>query len=89
MFHCCRTLNSINVSKFNTNNVINMYGMFLGTNLRVLNLSNFNVDNVTDMEKMFGINNIKEEELIRSQIKNIKDEAFFRPNDDSSSSESD
>ena len=61
MFYNCSSLNSLNLSNFNTNNVINMKSMFCDcSSLTSLNLSNFNTNNVNDMYGMFsGVNRKK------------------------------
>ena len=54
MFYRCSSLTSIDLSNFNTSNVINMYCMFFNcSSLNSLDLSNFNTSNVTDMYSMF------------------------------------
>lgn len=54
MFSRCSSLTSLDVSKFNTQNVTSMRIMFAGcNNLTSLNLSNFNTQNVEDMLAMF------------------------------------
>ena len=51
MFRNCSLLKELNISNFNTNNVIYMSYMFRNCSLlKKLNLSNFNTKNVTDME---------------------------------------
>ena len=77
MFYYCSSLKELNINNFNTNKVTNMYRMFSGcSSLKELNLSGFNTNNVTDMGGMFyGCSN----ELIikiKTQYKNIKEEAF-------------
>ncbi len=58
MFSNCSSLNSLDLSNFNTNNVVNMNSMFsFCSSLELLDLSNFNLDKVIDMNDMF--NNIK------------------------------
>ena len=64
MFYGCHLLKELNLSSFNTNNVIDMDGMFNGcSSLKELNISNFNTNNVNDFEtyvfKMFFIRRIK------------------------------
>ena len=50
MFMWCSSLNSIDLSNFNSNNVINMASMFSGcSSLTKINLSNFNTNNVKNM----------------------------------------
>ncbi len=55
MFYNCKSLKEINFNNnFNTDNVINMAGLFHGcSSLEKLNLNNFNTNNVTDMSYMF------------------------------------
>ena len=51
MYSDCSSLTNINLSNFNTNNVINMGSMFYKcSSLTNLNLSNFNTNNVTYMK---------------------------------------
>ena len=77
MFRGCSSLKELNLNNFNTNNVTDMVEMFYGcSSLNQLNLSNFNINYVTKMRYMFvGCSN----ELImkiKTQYKNIKEEAF-------------
>ena len=73
----CSSLKELNLSNFNTNNVTNMIGMFSGcSSLKELNLSNFNTNNVTDMEGMFYECSEQLKNKIKSEYKNIKEEAF-------------
>jgi len=77
MFDGCSSLKELNLNNFNTNNVTNMSFMFWGcSSLKELNLNNFNTNNVTDMNYMFGgcLDELKLK--IKSQFKNIKEEAF-------------
>ena len=54
MFGGCSSLQSINLSSFNTTNVENMIEMFFGcSSLQSINLSSFNTTNVKDMRYMF------------------------------------
>ena len=54
MFADCKSLTSLNLSNFNTQNVTNMSNMFYNCNsLSLIDLSNFNAQNVTDMKYMF------------------------------------
>ena len=55
MFYNCQNIKYIDLSKFNTLNVLNMKNMFYGcTNLKGIKLSLlFNTRNVISMEKMF------------------------------------
>ena len=55
MFASCTNLTSLDVSKFRTQNVTDMFYMFGDcSNLTSLNVSNFNTANVTDMDYMFN-----------------------------------
>ena len=55
LFLGCSSLTNIDLSNFNTQNIINMNGMFYGcSSLTNINLSNFNTQNVTDMGCMFN-----------------------------------
>ena len=55
MFDECSSLNKLNVSNFNTNNVGNMSYMFYNcSSLKELNLSNFNTSNAIDIKGMFA-----------------------------------
>lgn len=54
MFYHCKSLTSLDVSKFDTKNVEDMNGMFdTCSGLTTLDVSNFNTSNVTDMTWMF------------------------------------
>ena len=54
MFNNCSGLTSLDISKFNTSNVINMSGMFNScSGLTSLDLSNFDTSNVMNMQSMF------------------------------------
>ena len=77
MFYGCSSLKELNLNNFNTNNVTNMEHMFSGcSSLKELNLINFNTNNVTNMLYMFTgcLDELKLK--IKSQSKNIKEEAF-------------
>ena len=55
MFSYCQQLTNINISSFNTSNVLNVSRMFNGcSKLLDLNLSNFDTSKVTNMSGMFG-----------------------------------
>ena len=78
MFNGCSSLEELNLSNFNTNNVIYMNSMFNGcSSLKELNLSNFNTNNVTNMECMFDGCSKELKNKIKSDYKNIKEEAFL------------
>ena len=57
MFNGCEMLTSLDISNFDTSNVVNMYGMFCSDfNLRKLNLSNFKTKKVENMDFIFNNN---------------------------------
>ena len=77
MFSWCIPLKDIDLSKFNTAKVTNMFAMFsYCLSLKDIDLSNFNIDKVTDMKSMFFAFSDEMKMKIKSQIKNIKEEAF-------------
>ena len=54
MFCDCETLESLDLSNFNTQNVTSMQGMFARMySIKILDLSSFNTKNVTTMLNMF------------------------------------
>ena len=73
MFSNCDKLASIDLSYFNTENVVNMSYMFLGcSNLTNLNLSSLNTKNVTNMSFMFkGCSNLNYINLESFDTKNV------------------
>ena len=58
MLYDCNSLTNIDLSKFNTQNVINIKAIFSGCNtLTNIDLSNFNTQNVIDMSyRFYGCN---------------------------------
>ena len=77
MFYGCSSLKDLNLNNFNTDNVTNMGYMFYGcSSLKELNLSNFNTNNVYYMGSMFCGCSDQFRNKIRSEYKNIKEEAF-------------
>jgi len=78
MFCKCSALKELNLSNFNTRNVVYMNHMFSRcSSLKELNLSNFKTKNETDMNGMFFGCSKQLRTKIRSQYKNIKLEAFL------------
>ena len=73
MFHGCRKLEKLDISKLKTNNVRNMSGMFEGcSSLKELNLSKFDTYNVTNMSKMFSrCSSLKELNLSKFDTRNV------------------
>ena len=81
MFCKCLSLKELNLKNFNTNNVTDMSRMFFGcSSLKELNLNNFNTNNVTNMIGMFSGCSNELVMKIKTQYKNIKEEAFYNDN---------
>ena len=77
MFYRCKSLTEINLSNLNTNNVIDMSYMFYGCSLlKKINLSNFNISNLINVYGMFSECSIEVKIQVRTQIKNINEDAF-------------
>jgi len=54
MFSYCSSLKELNLTSFNTDNVINMrYMFYICSSLKELNLTNFNTNKVINMGGMF------------------------------------
>ena len=66
MFNKCSSLKSIDLSKFNTNNVTNMSFMFYRcSSLNSIDLSKFNTNNVTNMwDIFFDCSSLKSKSII-------------------------
>ena len=79
MFSDSHNLIKIDLSSFDTKNVIKMGGMFCGCNkLQQLDLSSFDTKNVTHMEGMFArCNNLKNINFSSFDIKNNTDTNFM------------
>ncbi len=75
MFSGCSGLTKIDVSNFNTGNVVNMYGLFSGcSNLTELDLSNFNTYNTTNMCGLFyNCNKLASIDLSSFDTSNVSD----------------
>ena len=73
MFYHCKSLTSLDVSKFDTKNVEDMNGMFdTCSGLTTLDVSNFNTSNVTEMEAMFaGCSNLKSIDISNFDTRNV------------------
>ena len=79
MFSGCSSLKELNLSNFNTKKVTNMCFMFYRySSLKELNLSNFNVNNVTDILGMFSGCSDQFQNKIKTQYKNIEEQAFSK-----------
>ena len=74
MFHGCRKLTNLNLSIFNTNNVVNMQYMFANCNsLKNLNFSNCNIQKATNTEGMFNnCISLKKKNIITKDNKILK-----------------
>ena len=78
MFYQCTSLESIDLSSFNSINVNNMYCMFYGcSSLKSINLSSFNTANVKDMGWMFyecsSLESIDLSSFITINVNNMND----------------
>ena len=72
MFSYCSSLKKLNLSNFNTNNVIDMIGIFYKClSLKELNISNFNIKKVAYMIDMFYKCSEELKKKIKEQNKNI------------------
>ena len=73
MFAYCSSLESIDVSNFDTSNVTNMSYMFMECpNLKSIDVSNFDTSNVTNMSYMFyGCRNLTELDLRNFETSNV------------------
>lgn len=68
MFSGCQELKSLNVSSFDTSQVISMEYMFYNCkNLESLDLSNFNMSNVRESENMLDGAGANHKEITREQ----------------------
>ena len=72
MFYECKSLKNLNLSDFDTQNVIDMDYIFSGCkSLMKINLTNFNTQNVKNMSGIFdGCNSLKKQFVITND-KNI------------------
>ena len=79
MFSKCKSLTSINLSNFNTQNATNMWCMFSGCeSLTTINLSNINTQNVTYMRGMFyGCKSLVNINLSDFNTQNVTDMGFM------------
>lgn len=73
MFYHCKSLTSLDVSKFDTKNLEDMNGMFdTCSGLTTLDVSNFNTSNVTEMEAMFAeCSNLKSIDISNFDTRNV------------------
>ena len=70
MFYYCKSLTKLNITNWDTSNVLNMYSMFFGCGgLTQLDLSGWNTSSVTNMENMFyNCKSLKELNLLNMNI---------------------
>lgn len=74
MFYMCRSLNTLDVSNFNTSNVTNMFSMFNDAWVLDLDVSNFNTAKVMNMGEMFmNCNQLHELNLSNFNTANVTD----------------
>ena len=73
MFNGCSTLETLDLSNFDTKNVTNMEYMFKGCSaLNTLDLSSFDTKNVTNMQSMFnGCSALKTFDISNFDTKNV------------------
>jgi len=73
MFYNCHRLIDINLSNFNSQNVIDTRNMFsYSSSLKYINLTNFNTSKVTDMRYMFsGCDSLTSLNLLNLDTKNV------------------
>ena len=73
MFQSCESLKKINLSTFNTQNVIDMSFLFYKCkSLTSIDLSNFTIQNFTNIEKIFfGCKSLKKNKVITNNNKFI------------------
>ena len=79
MFRCCEIINSIDLSSFNTSEVINMSYMFFNCyNLTSINFGSFNTTNVREMSSMFyNCNNLYSIDLSSFNTNNVNSMAYM------------
>ena len=69
----CPALTTLDVSKFDTQNVTNMRRMFYACSLTTLDVSNFDTKNVTDMSCMFGSCSLTTLDVSNFDTQNVTD----------------
>ena len=79
MFHECSSLTNINLSNFNTDNVIDMSCMFYGcSSLITIDLSNFNINNDDGMISIFcGCKALNKKNIIIKKKKLLNNPRLF------------
>ena len=79
MFYECYELTSLNLSNFNSKNIIYIHWMLSNCkNLTNINLSNFNTQNVINMSGMFSnCNNLKNLDVSTFNTQNVNDMSYM------------
>ena len=79
MFYECSSLSKINLSKFDSQNIIDMNYMFAGcSSLSKIDLTNFNTTNAINMEGMFcGCSSLKNINLTNFDTQNVINMSFM------------
>ena len=79
MFENCKNIKDLNLSNFKTTNVINMSNMFNNcTSLTNLDIPYFVIENNTRIKYMFSNCNFCLQNKIKTQLKNINNNAFIK-----------
>jgi surface protein len=73
MFYNCIKLNEINVSNFDTNNVVNMSYMFYNIKLNNIDVSNFDTSNTKYFNYMFAYSYLKNIDISNFQFDELDD----------------
>ena len=73
MFYYCKSLTTLDVSNWDTSNVIDMYYMFYNCNsLKTLDVSKWDTSNVTNMHNMFyGCNSLTTLDVSKWDTSNV------------------
>ena len=79
MFYSCSTLETIDLSNFDTSNVTDMQNMFTScSNLKSINLSNFNTKKVTNAQQMFyGCSQLETLDLSSFEFDSVSNINYF------------
>ena len=75
MFYGCNA-SYLDLSSFNTSNVINMHGMFIRCKAKYINLKSFKTSKVKDMDNMFTDCEIETICISKSSLKNLVDTIY-------------
>ena len=78
MFYSVAAVKKLDLSKWNTSNVTNMYGTFnRAQNLTELNLDNWDTGKVTDMRSMFSTTKVASLDLSHFNTSNVTDMGYM------------